>query len=85
MLASRSAIELALLAMLAGAAEEIVFRGVLQAWLMESDTSGVALLVASAVFGLAHFMTRVYALLAAMAGLYLGCLFCFRATFSHRS
>jgi hypothetical protein len=36
---------------------------------------GVALVVASAAFGLAHFITPAYAILAGLAGLYLGGLF----------
>jgi membrane protease YdiL (CAAX protease family) len=36
---------------------------------------GGAVLVASAAFGLAHFLTATYAALAAVAGLYLGTLF----------
>ena len=74
-LASRSAIELALLATLAGLAEEILFRGVVQTGLTSVLPSAGALVVTSAAFGLAHFVTPTYALLAAVAGLYLGTLF----------
>ncbi|MDQ3222859.1 MAG: CPBP family intramembrane metalloprotease [Gemmatimonadota bacterium] len=74
LLASRSATEVALLATLAGLAEEILFRGVVQPGLTSVLPSGVALVVTSVVFGLAHFVTPVYALLAGAAGLYLGAL-----------
>jgi membrane protease YdiL (CAAX protease family) len=74
-LASRSSVELALLATLAGVAEEVLFRGVLQVGFSRVVSSGAALVLASAVFGLAHFLTRTYALLAGVAGLYLGALF----------
>jgi membrane protease YdiL (CAAX protease family) len=68
-------VELALLAVLAGFAEEIFFRGVVQVGLARVLPEGGALVVASAAFGLAHFITPTYALLAGLAGLYLGGLF----------
>jgi membrane protease YdiL (CAAX protease family) len=74
-LARRSAAELALLATLAGLAEEVLFRGVVQVGLTRVLPEGGAVIVASAVFGLAHFLTPTYAALAALAGLYLGALF----------
>ncbi len=75
LLAQRSAVELALLAALAGFAEEILFRGVVQVGLARVLPESGALVVASAAFGLAHFITPTYALLAGLAGLYLGGLF----------
>jgi hypothetical protein len=75
LLAPRSPVELALLAALAGFAEETLFRGVLQAGLTRLLPESGALLVAGAAFGLAHFITPAYALLAGLAGLYLGGLF----------
>jgi hypothetical protein len=75
LLAPRSPVELALLAALAGLAEEVLFRGVVQAGLARVLPEGAALLAASAAFGLAHFITPTYALLAGLAGLYLGGLF----------
>lgn len=77
LLVSRGVIHLALLAAFAGAAEEVVFRGVLQVWLARSMPDGVALLLAAALFGVAHSLTRAYALLAALGGVYLGVLFWF--------
>jgi membrane protease YdiL (CAAX protease family) len=74
-LTSRSSAELALLAALAGVAEELLFRGVIQAELAERVPGLIALILASAAFGLAHFLTLTYALLAMVAGLYLGALF----------
>ncbi len=74
-LVSRSAAELALIAMLAGLAEELLFRGVVQVALARVLPEGGALVVASAAFGLAHFVTPTYAVLAAVAGLYLGALY----------
>ncbi|HET9464564.1 MAG TPA: CPBP family intramembrane glutamic endopeptidase [Gemmatimonadales bacterium] len=74
-LVSRSIAELVLIASLAGVAEETLFRGVVQVGLTRVFPDGVALALASAAFGLAHFVTPAYALLAAAAGLYLGALY----------
>lgn len=75
LLASRSWLELGVLAALAGLAEEILFRGVVQVGLARVFPDAAALILASMAFGLAHFITRAYALLAGLAGLYLGTLF----------
>jgi CAAX protease family protein len=75
LLAFQSTAMLAFLSILAGAAEEILFRGVVQVGLGRVLPDGVALTVTSALFGLAHFLTPTYALLAAVAGIYLGALF----------
>lgn len=74
-LARRSPAELALLAALAGIGEELLFRGVLQTGLTRLLPTSGALLTASAAFGLAHFATSTYAILAGVMGLYLGALF----------
>jgi len=56
--------------------EEMLFRGLLQAWV--ADHTGaeygvyIGLAVASVVFGLCHFVTPTYALLAGLVGIYLG-------------
>jgi len=75
LLAQRSPMELALLAALAGFAEETLFRGVVQVGLAGVLPESGALVVASVAFGLAHFITPAYVLLAGLAGLYLGGLF----------
>ncbi|HEY5940631.1 MAG TPA: CPBP family intramembrane glutamic endopeptidase [Gemmatimonadales bacterium] len=75
LLARRSQVELVVLAALAGLAEEMLFRGVVQIGLARLLPEGVALVVAGAAFGLAHFITPAYALLAGLAGVYLGGLF----------
>ena len=72
---SRSPAELALVAALAGLAEEVLFRGVMQGELARRIPGLLALILTSAAFGLAHFLTLSYALLAAVAGLYLGTLY----------
>jgi uncharacterized protein len=75
LLAPRSIAELAGIAILAGVAEELLFRGLLQAGLSRVLPDIVALAIASAVFGVAHFLTPTYAVLAFIAGGYLGGLF----------
>ena len=64
--------QLAYLALLAGFTEETLFRGVLQP-LMELHWGWAGGLIASNVmFALAHAITRTYALLAGLTGIYLG-------------
>ncbi len=68
--------DLILLAALAGLAEEILFRGLLHAWIekgFESNTAG--LIGSNLLFGLAHLITPTYALFAGVMGLYLGFVF----------
>jgi membrane protease YdiL (CAAX protease family) len=64
--------QLAVVALLAGIGEEAVFRGVLQPWLDTRLPGFAALALASALFGVAHWLTSTYALLATLVGLYLG-------------
>jgi len=68
--------DLAAISLAAGLGEEMLFRGLLQAWV--ADHTGaeygvyIGLAVASVVFGLCHFVTPTYALLAGLVGIYLG-------------
>lgn len=78
LLAGRSALQLALLAALAGIGEELLFRGVLQVGLARVLPDAGALVAASALFGLVHFVSPAYVLLAGVVGLYLGGLFLFQ-------
>jgi hypothetical protein len=80
LVAARSPAELALLAAVAGISEEVLFRGVVQVALARVLGEPGALLVASVLFGLVHFATRAYAVLAGVMGLYLGALFLFQGT-----
>ena len=60
------------LSVLAGVAEEILFRGFLQPWL-ERDWGWIGGLVFSnMIFALVHWITPLYALLAGLTGAYLG-------------
>ena len=67
--------ELVLVAALAGLGEEALFRGVLQATLADHVPGWMALIATGALFGLAHFLTRDYAIVAGVVGVYLGSAF----------
>jgi membrane protease YdiL (CAAX protease family) len=71
-----SVLDMALISLAAGFGEEMLFRGLLQVSLAEMlpGIGGVALalVVASVVFGICHWITTSYALLASVMGLYLG-------------
>ena len=64
--------ELALISAAAGVCEEALFRGALPGGLSRWMHPVAALLVASAAFGLCHFITRTYAVIAGVLGIYLG-------------
>ncbi|MBI2087264.1 MAG: CPBP family intramembrane metalloprotease [Deltaproteobacteria bacterium] len=66
--------EIAFISLLAGLGEEGFFRGVVQSALAGLIGPTGALLIASALFGLGHFVTPTYALVAGVFGLYLGAL-----------
>ena len=64
--ASATLVDICLISLWAGLAEELLFRGVIQAkW---------GLLAASILFGTLHFVTPAYALLAMVIGFYIGLL-----------
>ena len=69
-----SVIELAVISSLAGVGEELLFRGVLQTSLARAFGSAVALFGTSVLFGMAHAVTRGYALAALGMSIYLGLL-----------
>jgi membrane protease YdiL (CAAX protease family) len=60
------------ISLLAGVAEEALFRGALQGGLTARLGSEAALGVAAVLFGLCHALNRAYALLATGMGLVLG-------------
>lgn len=65
---------LAILSLLAGVGEEVLFRGVLQGWLSRAWGTVPGVITASILFGSAHPMSRAYILLAGLIGAYLGVL-----------
>lgn len=65
----------AVISLLAGVGEELLFRGVLQAVLSNWLGATAAVGVTSVVFGLAHLITPLYGVLAAVVSVYLGWLF----------
>jgi uncharacterized protein len=73
-LAACSMGELALLAVAAGVSEEMLFRGVVQTGLAGAVPAWLALIAASAAFGLVHFASPAYAAVAGVMGVYLGTL-----------
>ena len=64
--------DLFLLAAIAGVAEELLFRGVIQPWIEAAWGITMGLIVSNIVFGLVHAVTPLYAVLAALVGIYLG-------------
>jgi membrane protease YdiL (CAAX protease family) len=64
--------DLFVLAAIAGIAEETLFRGVLQPWLENAWGLWAGLILSNLIFGLVHAVTPLYALLAALVGMYLG-------------
>lgn len=66
--------QLACISVLAGIGEELLFRGAIQGWVTDHLGFALGLIIASAIFGLAHAVNRTYALTAAGVGVYLGLL-----------
>lgn len=64
--------DVAALCALAGLGEELLFRGVLQAWLGTLAGPVGGLVLGGLAFGLAHAMTPLYLALAWLIGVYLG-------------
>lgn len=64
--------ELALISLAAGVGEELLFRGLIQAYLTEHWGAWGGIGLASFIFGLMHLITPTYFVLAALLGIYLG-------------
>jgi membrane protease YdiL (CAAX protease family) len=67
--------QLALVAILAGLGEELLFRGVMQQGLQVWLGPWTGLLLTSLVFGMVHWVSRAYLVFASLMGLYLGLLY----------
>jgi len=72
-------LELALVSLIAGIGEETLFRGLFQdalaTWIGGDAGMAIGLALSAVAFGVVHFVTREYAIMAGLAGLYLGGLF----------
>jgi membrane protease YdiL (CAAX protease family) len=68
-------IDLAVIAFLAGTGEELFFRGWLQGALTNRFEVWIGILVASAIFGLTHYLSTTYAIYAFITGIYLGVIY----------
>lgn len=79
MFAGASVLQLAAVALAAGIGEELLFRGLVQAGLSQliGEPHGwwIALIAASLLFGVCHWLSTTYAVAAALAGLYFGVIF----------
>lgn len=60
------------LSIVAGVGEELLFRGAMQGWLTQSLGAGAAIAIASVLFGLVHYVSFTYFLVATGLGLLLG-------------
>jgi membrane protease YdiL (CAAX protease family) len=69
-----TAIQLFAIAAAAGIGEELLFRGLIQGAITSAAGPAIGLFAASLLFGLAHAITGIYAVLAAVVGVYLGLL-----------
>jgi uncharacterized protein len=67
--------DLALIAFFAGVGEELFFRGWLQSVLASNFGAWPGILIASVIFGLAHYLSPTYAIYAGLTGLYLGVIY----------
>jgi membrane protease YdiL (CAAX protease family) len=63
--------DLMVLSAIAGFSEELLFRGIIQPWLESSWGMTAGLIVSNIIFGLAHAVTPLYAVLATLVGIYL--------------
>ncbi|WP_333878058.1 CPBP family intramembrane glutamic endopeptidase [Methylobacter sp.] len=63
--------DLLILASIAGLSEELLFRGVIQPWMESSWGMTAGLIGSNIIFGLAHAVTPLYAVLATLVGIYL--------------
>src|SRR5437764_1094401 len=64
--------DFALISLVGGLGEELLFRGLVQTALVSWFSVGVGIGLASLLFGLAHMITPMYAVLATIIGVYFG-------------
>ncbi|MBJ6139012.1 CPBP family intramembrane glutamic endopeptidase [Marinobacter litoralis] len=63
---------LVLLSLLAGVGEELLFRGAVQGWLLQNTGPWTSVIAASLLFGLVHYVSLTYFIMATGLGLILG-------------
>ena len=68
-------VDLAIVSLLAGVCEEMLFRGLLQTWLTSLMNPHIAILLVALLFGLVHAISRSYVVFATILGLILGYLY----------
>ncbi len=68
-----SILELFILSIFIGLGEEMLFRGVLQAWATQYGVI-VAIIFTNVLFGIVHSVTRLYVIIATLMGVYLSLL-----------
>lgn len=68
-------IDLAFISFLAGFGEELFFRGWLQNLLIDKLGIWAGILLASLIFGLAHYISKEYLIYASLTGIYLGLIY----------
>ena len=68
-------LDLALIALFAGAGEELLFRGWLQGILVAKFNIWTGILLTSLIFGLLHYISIDYAVYAFVTGIYLGLIY----------
>lgn len=68
-------LDVVLISLSAGIAEEALFRGVLQSAMLPYLGAPLAVLIASVLFGLVHAVSKTYAIAATLIGLFLGLLY----------
>lgn len=64
--------DIILVSCLAGIGEELLIRGVLQSWLVDYIGPAAGIILASAVFGLMHSLSKAYVVLTAVLGCFFG-------------
>jgi uncharacterized protein len=73
-IAKWSILQLMVISVVAGVAEEAFFRGAVQGSLAVRVGMNIALIMASCLFGASHFLTWTYTIIATFIGAYLGLL-----------
>lgn len=63
---------IALMAIGAGVAEELLFRGLIQTWIVGFAPLVIAIIGSNILFGVLHMRTALYAVIAGLVGAYLG-------------